>query len=185
MASDARLLIGHCRWATQGDPGEAINNHPHPCDGGWLVHNGVVSHYHELIQQYKLHPVSRCDSEVIALLVEKEDGNHLQRACRAVLKVRSQPLVVLGLWRAPQRLVAIRNGNPLHMGCVKEGTYLASLAEGLPGRVSVMKDGQGVDFAACPPSQKTGWPAASSVKVKATSTVTPNIFDDLVHEPHW
>jgi hypothetical protein len=38
MAADARMLIGHCRWATQGDPADNINNHPHAADGGWIVH---------------------------------------------------------------------------------------------------------------------------------------------------
>ena len=42
MAADARMLIGHCRFATQGSPADNINNHPHPADGGWLVHNGQV-----------------------------------------------------------------------------------------------------------------------------------------------
>ena len=29
-ARDARLLIGHTRWATQGDPADNLNNHPTP-----------------------------------------------------------------------------------------------------------------------------------------------------------
>src|SRR5262245_1487243 len=50
MAADARMLIGHCRYATHGAPGENINNHPHPADGGWIVHNGVLRGYQEAVE---------------------------------------------------------------------------------------------------------------------------------------
>jgi len=37
MAAGARMLIGHCRYATHGDYRQNINNHPHAADGGWIV----------------------------------------------------------------------------------------------------------------------------------------------------
>src|SRR5215468_9084244 len=77
MAADARLLIGHCRYATQGDPRDNITNHPHPCDGGWFVHNGMIREYDSLLGRFGLNPVSECDSEVLGLLVEQEEGTLL------------------------------------------------------------------------------------------------------------
>src|SRR5947209_5717981 len=142
MAADARMLIGHCRFATQGDPADNINNHPHPADGGWLVHNGQVRNYSELVRSFGLCPVSACDSELLGLLVERGKGSVLDR-CRAAVKavcpdeepgslfMSSAPLVLLGLWPRPDRLVAIRRGNPLHFGRTEHGIYLASLADGL------------------------------------------------------
>jgi hypothetical protein len=50
-------------------------------------------------------------------------------------------LVLLGLWPRPDRLVAVRRGNPLHTGRTEQGLYLASLAEGLPGEVRAVADG--------------------------------------------
>jgi glucosamine 6-phosphate synthetase-like amidotransferase/phosphosugar isomerase protein len=152
MASDARMLIGHCRWATQDDPADNINNHPHPADGGWIVHNGQVRDYRRLVDAFDLYPVSACDSEVLGLLVERAKGSILDR-CRAAVEAvsscreqgslfdRAQPLVLLGLWPRPDRLVAVRRGNPLHYGRTEQGYYLASLADGLPGQVRPLQDG--------------------------------------------
>jgi hypothetical protein len=67
----------------------------------------------------------------------------------------SSPLVLLGLWPRPDRLVAVRRGNPLHSGQSEHGLYLASLADGLPGDVRALEDrtaylftGKGVRHAA-------------------------------------
>jgi glucosamine 6-phosphate synthetase-like amidotransferase/phosphosugar isomerase protein len=151
LAADARMVIGHCRFATQGDPGDNINNHPHPADGGWIVHNGQVRHYRELVDVFDLYPVSRCDSEVLGLLIEQGKGSVLDR-CRAAVQTATppeepgslfgapQPLVLLGLWPRPDRLVAIRHGNPLHLGTTAQGYYLASLPDCLPGKVVAVED---------------------------------------------
>src|SRR5262249_33593856 len=140
MAADARMLVGHCRFATQGSPDDNINNHPHPADGGWIVHNGQVHNYRELVGRLGLHPVSDCDSEVLGLLIEGGTGNVLDR-CRSAVGAVSpeddpgtlfgydQPLVLLGLWPRPDRLVAVRRGNPLHDALTAQGYYLGSLAE--------------------------------------------------------
>jgi glucosamine 6-phosphate synthetase-like amidotransferase/phosphosugar isomerase protein len=166
MAADARMLVGHCRWATQGSPEHNINNHPHPCDGGWIVHNGQIRAYEQLVNLFDLYPVSACDSEVLGLLIEQGTGNVLDR-CRSAVRAASpgqdertlfgydQPLVLLGLWARPDRLVAVRRGNPLHYSQADQGYYLASLADGLPGKVQAVPDGtaclftrKGVDHAA-------------------------------------
>src|SRR5262249_53488361 len=75
LAADARMLVGHCRFAPQGDPAENINNPPPPADGGWIVHNGQIPAYRDLIHEKGLFPVSTCDSEVLGLLVEQGEGN--------------------------------------------------------------------------------------------------------------
>jgi glucosamine 6-phosphate synthetase-like amidotransferase/phosphosugar isomerase protein len=152
MAADARMLIGHCRFATQGSPEENINNHPHPADGGWIVHNGQIHAYQRLVNFFDLNPVSACDSEVLGLLVEQEKGSLLER-CRAAVRTVSaggesetlftaRPnLVLLGLWPRPDRLVVIRQGNPLHFSRTQEGFYLASLSQDLPGTPCSLQDG--------------------------------------------
>src|SRR5262245_7053108 len=67
LASDAEVLIGHCRYATHGDPKNNVNNHPFACDGGWLVHNGVVHNHVDMMQDRDLQPISKCDTEALAL----------------------------------------------------------------------------------------------------------------------
>lgn len=144
MAADARAMIGHCRYATHGDPANNLNNHPHPCDGGWIVHNGVVADHERINDLRGLLPVTECDSETLAMLIETTGGTLTQRCGEAVSKVGA-PNVLLGLWR-PGRVIAVRNGNPLHYGVAREGIYLASLAEGLPGVVKAIGDRQAVEF---------------------------------------
>jgi glucosamine--fructose-6-phosphate aminotransferase (isomerizing) len=131
MAADARMLIGHCRYATQGDPDNNLNNHPHAADGGWYVHNGMVPDYRELMAEYDLCPVTDCDSEILGLLIEEGAAGLPQRCVRAVETIGDRDAVLLGLWPKPARLVAVRRGNPLKMSRVASGVYLGSLAGGL------------------------------------------------------
>jgi glucosamine 6-phosphate synthetase-like amidotransferase/phosphosugar isomerase protein len=172
LAADARMLIGHCRFATHGDPANNLNNHPHPADGGWIVHNGVIRNYERIVQRNDFFPVSECDSEVLGLLIEEAEGTLAERCAAAVGEAGDGPLALLGLWSRPGRLVAMRSGNPLHVGEVKDGTryYLGSLAGGLPGKVRQVPDGTGLEFTPrqvrqvpCPKSayrQGRLWPGA-------------------------
>jgi len=131
MARGAKMLIGHCRFATDGDPSDNVNNHPHPCDGGWLVHNGVVANADALVADHELVLQSECDSEVLAALTERADGDHVERCIRAAMEAQPDPLVTLTLWPRPARLVMVRRVNPLHWTQTKGGFYLASLSAGL------------------------------------------------------
>jgi glucosamine--fructose-6-phosphate aminotransferase (isomerizing) len=146
MAKDARMLIGHCRFATHGKPENNLNNHPHPCDGGWLIHNGVIGDHEGINEGYMLSPVTRCDSETLALLIEELDGTLVDRCLRASKICANGALAMMALWRSPQRLVALRaNGQPLNLGTNSEGTYLASLTCGLPNPRS-LADNSAVSF---------------------------------------
>lgn len=141
MAKDARMLVGHCRFATHGRPENNLNNHPHACDGGWLVHNGVIGAHEEINEGYMLSPVTHCDSETLALLIEEFDGTLVDRCLRASKVCASGALAMMALWRSPQRLVALRaNGQPLSMGSCSDGTYLASLPTALPNPRSLPDD---------------------------------------------
>ncbi len=146
MAKDATMLIGHCRYATHGSPEDNTNNHPHATRGGYIVHNGVISHYRELISRFKLKPKTECDSEVLALMVEQFKGSALERAKKASMLAARSPFVMLGLFQ-PGRLVVCRAGNPLSVGETGKGFYLASLQAALPGVVQQVRDEQIFEFA--------------------------------------
>ncbi|HBH54964.1 MAG TPA: hypothetical protein DDY91_24035 [Planctomycetaceae bacterium] len=149
MARDAVALIGHCRYATQGDPADNNNNHPHPADGGWIVHNGIIPGYRRLLALHGLLPTSACDSEVLGLLLERLDGDDLvERAANATETALAQgraSLVMLGLWK-PGRLIAVRRGNPLVTSQTRRGVWLASLPEGLPGKPREVPDQHVLQF---------------------------------------
>lgn len=143
----ARMVIGHCRYTTRGSHHDNQNNHPHPVNGGWLVHNGKILDYDDLIADLELYPVTGCDSEVLGLMAELYQGDDRERLVNAVKTTASPDLVTLALWSRPRRLVAVRRGDrPLHTGVVGKNVYLASLAYGLPGRVAAVPDGTVVEF---------------------------------------
>lgn len=135
----ATVVIGHCRWATHGDPQDNRNNHPHPAGRGFFVHNGVVANHLSLERRFRLQPQTECDSEILGLLMAKIPGTLGCRAARAA-EVAEGRLTMLGVWRNPARLLVVRNGNPLHFGETKGGFYFASLPEELPGKVIMIKE---------------------------------------------
>jgi glucosamine--fructose-6-phosphate aminotransferase (isomerizing) len=139
LARGARAFVGHLRFATHGDADQNINNHPHPSDGGWIVHNGIVSNYRSIMQRWRLAPVSECDSEALGLMIEQGSGSLLARAAEAI-DSSSGGLTLMGLWARPMNLIVARRGNPLHVTDSPDGLYLASLAMGLPGKVWQIKD---------------------------------------------
>nr|MBA3776947.1 class II glutamine amidotransferase [Betaproteobacteria bacterium] len=98
MARDARMLIGHLRYATHGDAGNNLNNHPHPADGGWIVHNGVLRNYEPLIARHRLRPVSECDSEALGLLIEQSEDPSLSGRVADAVNAADGPLAMLGIW---------------------------------------------------------------------------------------
>jgi len=132
---NAKAIIGHTRYSTHGDPDHLINNHPHSCDGGWIVHNGVVSNHQDLNDQYDLLPTSECDSETLALLIQTLDGTLLERVAETVNLVETDaPLCIAGIWQRTNRVAIARRGNPLMMSEGKAGNlYFGSLGMSLPG----------------------------------------------------
>jgi glucosamine 6-phosphate synthetase-like amidotransferase/phosphosugar isomerase protein len=135
----ACIVIGHCRWATHGTPDDNRNNHPHPAGRGWLVHNGVVLNHASLVKRYRLTPKTQCDSEALGGLMARFAGSLATRA-EHTARLAEGPLALLGVWRAPPRLLIVRHGNPLHFGEAHEGFYFGSLADGLPGWVLPIAD---------------------------------------------
>jgi glucosamine--fructose-6-phosphate aminotransferase (isomerizing) len=123
--------LGHTRWATHGRPTEE-NAHPHrDCTGRIVVaHNGIVENYlplkRKLIDEgHKF--TTDTDTEVIAHLLEKNFGGDLEEA---VVKTLAQ---LKGLFAFicmsaddPQKIVAVREGNPLIVGAVEGEGFVAS-----------------------------------------------------------
>ena len=145
MLQDARMMIGHLRYATHGSPQDQINNHPHPVDGGWLVHNGIVHNDDELVLDHDLLQVSECDSEVIGLLIENGRGELPNRTKQAINKTHG-PLAMMALWNRPQTMLVARRGNPLHIAPTSDGVYLATLGGSLPGTAKALTENSLVEM---------------------------------------
>lgn len=137
---DARVLVGHCRYATHGHPAINANNHPHRVGRGWLVHNGVVRNHRQIAERYGLVTTTDCDSEVLGLLMAKVPGALTRRAAITV-DAAEGPLAVMGLWAKPARLLIVRRGNPLWVGPVRSAAYFGSLPGELPGLPEPIPEG--------------------------------------------
>lgn len=135
----ARAVIGHCRFATAGSPENNLNNHPFACDGGFIIHNGVIPEAEEIAARLSLRPVSECDSELLSLLVETAEGRTYRERVLAAVEAVMPParaLVLAGLWK-PGRLVLARAGNPLFVGRGRRGLYFGSSPGPLPSARSM------------------------------------------------
>lgn len=125
------LGIGHTRWATHGEPNQS-NSHPQASNAGrfFVVHNGVIDNYKELITTHLKESVfaSDTDTEVIAHLIERFSYTmSVSEAIRKTLSLLegSYALAIIDTYN-PYRLYAAKNKSPLLIGLSSDGIIVAS-----------------------------------------------------------
>jgi len=139
--NQARLGIGHTRWATHGKP-EEYNAHPHRDTHGRIavVQNGIIENYRELRDRLKAEGhqfVSDTDTEVVPHLVAsylaKLTAEEPQGRSRLLEAVRLSCLdlhgaFALGIISAdfPDELVVVRQQAPLVIGFGQGEFFCAS-----------------------------------------------------------
>lgn len=132
---EAKIGIGHTRWATHGEPSDR-NAHPHSSSSGKLamIHNGIIENYalikRELEKKgYKFS--SDTDTEVLLNFIEdiylNNDDCSLEEAIRIALKRVSGAYCILLIEQDnPDTIIAARKGSPLVIGIGKGEHFLAS-----------------------------------------------------------
>src|SRR2546427_6492175 len=123
--------LGHTRWATHGRPTEE-NAHPHrDCHGRIVVaHNGIIENYlalkRKLVEEgHKF--TTETDTEVIAHLIEKYfDGNLEDAVVKTLGQLKGLFAFTCVSVDDPQKIVAVREGNPLVVGAVDGEGFVAS-----------------------------------------------------------
>ena len=129
-APTGSIGMGHTRWATHGGPTDR-NAHPHTdCDDRIaVIHNGIVENFAELraaLEKRGHRLVSETDTEVVAHLIEEQEGTFADRVRAAVRTLEGAfALVVLGL-DEPDVIVGVRVSSPLIVGLGKNENMLAS-----------------------------------------------------------
>lgn len=129
---EAKIGIGHTRWATHGVPNR-LNAHPHTSASGrfTLVHNGVIENYHLLQKAYLkgTHLQSDTDTEVIVQLVDlfASEGLSAIEAFRKTLSLvhGSYALAMLD-HEDVEKIYVAKNKSPLLVGVGETFNVIAS-----------------------------------------------------------
>jgi len=111
-------VIGHCRWPTQGDPENNLNNHPQVIDGIIGVHNGVITNDHKIFDSFRkvITRKAEVDTEIIFQLI-----NHFNKSpkSKTVDAIQTATPYLAGGYacgmqntKHPHNLYIFRHGNP-------------------------------------------------------------------------
>jgi glucosamine--fructose-6-phosphate aminotransferase (isomerizing) len=145
------IAIAHTRWATHGGVCRE-NAHPH-VDGAnqiAVVHNGIVENYRELrrMLEGKGHIfASDTDTEVIPHLIEdclKAGGTLESAVLSASQKLKGSYAFIVISAKEPDKMIAIRQDNPLVISTGNGGSFATSDILSLPDcdRVVFPEDGE-------------------------------------------
>ena len=129
---DAKLGIGHTRWATHGVPNQ-LNAHPHQSTTKrfTLVHNGVIENYHLMKKAYlsEIDMASDTDTEVIVQLIERfsKDGLSTLDALKKTLHlIHGSYALALIDKEAADTIYVAKNKSPLLIGLGEGFNVVAS-----------------------------------------------------------
>jgi len=150
LSADAKMGMGHTRWATHGIP-SVENAHPHTYDGFAVIHNGIIENYQTLkialLQQGAVF-TSETDTEVILHLVHREykKDKSLTGAVTRVIPLLEGAFAFAVMAQAePGVFYVVKNSSPLVIGCGKGENFFASDALALlphTQEMIFMEDGQ-------------------------------------------
>lgn len=135
-----RLLVGHSRMATQGDPRQDVNNHPvySKKTGTTLIHNGIIRNDVELFKEYSLLRVAEVDSEILLRLWDMGDAtDEPEKRIDRIGEQADGPFACAVISsRRPGELVLFRNRNPICLAwdAEREIVWFASTPQILAGR---------------------------------------------------
>jgi len=137
------IVIGHCRYPTQGKP--EINGNNHPVEKGEfvLVHNGMISNDDEVYEYLEMKREQEVDSQVI---VDTIDHYHSKAKDKSVMHAIKESCKILdGSWacamlRAGEKTLWLwRDINPLWLALneKKQILWFASTVEALANSVGI------------------------------------------------
>ena len=130
--ADARIGIGHTRWATHGKVDEK-NAHPHVCCENKIavVHNGIIENYAELrayLEKEGHAFKSETDTEVIAHLIEEhmKKGMSFGMAFKEAVKRLKGSYAIVAIHLEKDAMLCAKKDSPLVVGIADHGYFVAS-----------------------------------------------------------
>jgi glutamine---fructose-6-phosphate transaminase (isomerizing) len=149
---DAKLGIGHTRWATHGEP-NYTNAHPHSNSEKtlFLIHNGIIENYLSLkkglvSEGYKF--LTETDTETLVHLIDhylKLKNNLFQAVRYALNEVEGTYGIAVIYKNEPDKIVVAKKGSPLVIGIGKNENFIASDVNALiahTSQVVYLEDGE-------------------------------------------
>ena len=129
--ADAKIGIGHTRWATHGEVSKE-NAHPHRVGKITLVHNGIIENYMELKGELLNEGVifnSTTDTEVACALINKyylSLGSIEKAILKSMERFVGSYAFAITVEGDNESIYAVRYKSPLLIAKGKDGNYLAS-----------------------------------------------------------
>ena len=136
--SDAKIGIGHTRWATHGEP-TITNAHPHSNTDGtvFVVHNGIIENYKEIrsiLEKDGYTFISQTDTEVIPHLIDyylKSNNDFKDAFIKALNDLNGSYAIAAIYTKTPDSIYVARLSSPLLIGVGKDQNYVASDASAI------------------------------------------------------
>lgn len=129
--TEARLGIGHTRWATHGRPSEN-NAHPHSAGRVSLIHNGIIENYLELREELKkvgCNFTSETDTEIAAHLLNvnlMKGLEPLQALKNTCSRIRGSYSFLAIDSKNPDRILVAKTATPIIIGLGDGEVFVAS-----------------------------------------------------------
>ena len=123
---DAKIAIGHTRWATHGKVSKE-NAHPHLSHSGEfaIVHNGIIENFEDLKRNFDFPLSSETDTEVLVNLIETQDGASLERLKKACDLAKGSFALAM-LHSGEQKIYLAKRSSPLMVAFSECGAVAAS-----------------------------------------------------------
>lgn len=134
LNTQAKMGIGHTRWATHGEPNDT-NSHPHLSNSGNLaiIHNGIIENYESLkieLEKRGYIFTSDTDTEVLVNLIEDVQKKEKVKLGKAVQIALSQAIGAYAIavydTQKTNEIVVARLGSPLAIGLGENEFFIAS-----------------------------------------------------------
>ena len=129
LTPETHQIIGHTRWATQGDPAKLINNHPLYAGNCAVVHNGTINNDDSLFREMKLKRECETDSDIIRAIADAEGIS--KKTIRQLETMRGSCAAAIISAQDPEHLLLLRSGSPLVIASTPEQLMWASTKEAL------------------------------------------------------
>lgn len=124
LTPQTSIVLLHTRAATKGSPRVFENNHPMFKERCAVVHNGVIVNDDTLFSAMDLKREAETDSDILRAILDNEGLT--KKGIRQLSRVTGSVAMAAVDAQDPERLLLVRSGSPLVLGCTDDMLVWAS-----------------------------------------------------------